>query len=241
MVRPSIVEEIRAFEVLPPLELLEGKPLVARLVGRHFDRLVDGRFEQPFDPRFGKMLLKTLSHLCLALGASYGYAERHELSLFAIARGGEARRLLSRITGEASAKISLLLGKVATFQGQLYQFDSMEATCEYFLWRSEQARMEALTACCHQALIQSGADPKAVPAILDGLGLEEKLELLRQNAIDFTALPAWQRRGVVIHMTNDGGATGRLAVDLEAPEGTAYEQYLRRRLVENSLISTVVS
>ena len=36
-------------------------------------------------------------------------------------------------------------------------------------------------------------------------------------------------------------AGGRRAIDLEPPEGNAYQQYVRRRLVENSLVSTVNS
>src|SRR5438105_3242512 len=110
MLREALGEQIKTFEVLPAQELSEGKPIVARLIGRRFTELLDGQFERPFDVRFAKMMVKVLSHLCVTLGATYGYCERTELSLFAVSHGGEARRLMSRIAGEAAGKLSLLLG-----------------------------------------------------------------------------------------------------------------------------------
>jgi hypothetical protein len=41
-------------------------------------------------------------------------------------------------------------------------------------------------------LSANGADQSAVPRILDGLGPDEKVELLRQNALDYTTVPSWQ-------------------------------------------------
>ena len=81
MARASVADMIAPFEVLPAQGLSEGKPIVARLIGRRFEQLFDGRFEKPFDGELGKMMVKTLSHLCATLGATFGYAERHEISL----------------------------------------------------------------------------------------------------------------------------------------------------------------
>src|SRR5439155_14226944 len=130
MRRPSFAEMIAPFEVLPAQDLSEGKPIVARLIGRRFEHLYEGRFERPYDIRMGKMMVKTLSHLCSTLGATYGYAERNEISLFAISNGGEARRLLSRIRGDAAGKMSLLLSEVATFDTRLYEFPGSSGVCE---------------------------------------------------------------------------------------------------------------
>ena len=227
MLRDSLAEQIRAFEVLPPQELSEGKPIIARLIGRRFSELLDGQFEQPFDGRFAKMMVKTLAHLCVTLGASYGYAERNELSLYAVSHGGEARRLLSRIGGEGAGKLSLLLGQVATFDTRLYEFDTVVAAAEYFRWRMEEAHHGALDAHCTSVLTANGADARAMEQILEGLGHEEKLELLRQNAFEFDALPAWQRRGAGVYVA-DENTGARLVIDLQLPGGDAYAGYLSR-------------
>jgi tRNA(His) guanylyltransferase len=225
----GFASNITSFETLPAQELSEGKPIVARLIGRRFDQLLNGKFDKPFDSRFGKMMLKTLSHLCATLGASFGYAERSELSLYAVSHGGEARRLLSRIGGEAAGKMSLLLGEVATFDARLYEFDSTDAACEYFQWRRTESQGGALDVYCQHVLLSTGADPNAVPTILQGLESDEKIELLRQNSVEYTNLPSWQRSGAGVYVTEDGNGSGaRLVVDLQLPPVTDYSGYLHR-------------
>jgi len=219
-------------------ELSVGRPLIARLVGRKFDALFDEQgFERPYDPRFGKAMLKTLSHLCAVLGCSFGYAERTEMSLYAVSAGGDARRLLSRIAGEASAKLSLTLGTLATFDAQLYELPDLEVAREYFKWRHSDAQVTAIDRYCVHVLAQSGADASAVPRILDGLGPDEKVELLRQNALDFQQVPSWQRRGASIRIRPpeptdaDAAGMGRLLIDLNLPTDDEYGSYLRSALI----------
>lgn len=228
MRRPTFADMIAPFEVLPAQDLSEGKPIIARLIGRRFEQFYDGRYERPFDVRLGKMMVKTLSHLCTTLGATYGYAERTELSLFAISNGGEARRLLSRICGEASSKMSLLLGEVATFDTRLYEFPGSDGVAEYFAWRREEAEAQAVDVYCQHVLVSTGADPAAVPHILDGLGLDEKVELLRQNEFDFAEVPGWQRAGVGVYIDRAGADGVHLVVDLNLPSDAQYGAFLQR-------------
>jgi tRNA(His) 5'-end guanylyltransferase len=236
MRHPTLPERLAPFEVFAGRELSVGRPLVARLAGRRFDQLLDdGTYEQPYDPRFGKAMVKTLSYLVTALGASFGYAERTELSLYAISAGGDARRLLSRIAGEGAGKLSMLLGHVATFDTHLYEFPDADVALEYFRWRQESAHVTAIDRYCTHVLSQSGADQNAVPRILDGLGPDEKVELLRQNALEFATVPAWQRRGACVRLRpaeseNGHSNMGRLVVDLNLPDEDEFGNYLRRAL-----------
>jgi tRNA(His) 5'-end guanylyltransferase len=238
MRRPTVADKLSAYEVFPDRELKVGHPIVARLLGRRFDQMLEnGVYDKPYDVRFGKAMVKTISYVAATLGASFGFAERTELSLYAVANGGDARRLLSRIAGEASGKLSLLLGEVATFEARLYEFPAHELALDYFRWRQEEAHVLSIDRYCTHVLSQSGADATAVPRILDGLGPEEKVELLRQNALDFTAVPAWQRLGAVVRMQPIGdnghghnGLSGRLIVDLNLPGDEAWSDYLRQAL-----------
>jgi len=237
MRQPTHAERLAPFAVFPGRDLTSGRPLIARLIGRKFDQILDGDgFEKPFDPRFGKAMLKTLSHLCTVLGCTFGYAERAELSLFAIAAGGDARRLLMRIGGEASAKLSLLLGQVVTFDAHLFELPDVEAANEYFRWRQEESNAVAIDRYCVHVLAGSGADSTAVPRILDGLGDEEKVELLRQNALEFSQVPSWQRRGATVRVRppsegeSNGDGTARLLVDLNLPADDELRAYLTAAL-----------
>jgi tRNA(His) 5'-end guanylyltransferase len=235
MRRLTVADKLAPFEVFGGRELSVGRPLVARLLGRRFDQLLDDHgYEQPYDPRFGKAMVKTLSYLCATLGASFGFVERTELSLYALAGGGDARRLLSRISGEAAGKLSLLLGQVATFETRLYECPDYDIAFEYFRWRQEDALSLAIDRYCLHVLRQSGADPNAVGRILDGLGPDEKVELLRQNGLDFQTVAAWQRRGAVVRIRpadgSNGTTHGRLLVDLNLPADDDFGVYLKRAL-----------
>src|SRR5262245_37741935 len=111
MRHPTVADQLNPFEVFAGRELTPGKPILARRLGPGFDQLIETLgFERPYDPRFGKTMVKTLSHLVASLGCSFGFAERTDLSLYAVSGGGDARRLLSRIAGEAAGKMSLLIG-----------------------------------------------------------------------------------------------------------------------------------
>jgi tRNA(His) guanylyltransferase len=236
--RPTVADKLSAYEVFSDRELKMGHPIVARLVGRRFDQMLDGgAYDKPYDARFGKAMVKTISYVAATLGASFGFAERAELHLYALANGGDARRLLSRIAGEASGKLSLLLGEVATFEARLYEFPQHETALDYFRWRQDEANVLSIDRYCTHVLSQSGADVTAVPRILDGLGPEEKVELLRQNALDFTAVPSWQRRGAVVRIQAVGenghsaaSESGKLIVDLNLPSDEAWLDYLRQAL-----------
>jgi tRNA(His) 5'-end guanylyltransferase len=234
---PALPDQLGPFEVFSGRELSVGRPLVARLVGRRFDQLLeDGSYDKPYDPRFGKAMVKTLSYLVTVLGASFGYVERTELSLYAISAGGDGRRLMSRIAGEAAGKLSLLIGHVATFDAHLYEFPDADLALEYFRWRQGDTHVTAIDRYCTHVLSASGADQSAVPRILDGLGPDEKVELLRQNALDFSTVPAWQRYGACVKLRPLDGAEGangqsaRLLVDLNLPFEEEFQNYLRRAL-----------
>ncbi|MCA1665444.1 MAG: hypothetical protein LC659_14465, partial [Myxococcales bacterium] len=125
------------------------------------------------------------------------------------------------------------LGAVATFEARLYEFPSNEMAHEYFGWRQEEANVLSIDRYCTHVLAQSGADATAVPRILDGLGPDEKVELLRQNALDFGNVPTWQRHGAVVRMQpadSNGHAAGRLIVDLNLPNEDGFAEYLRQAL-----------
>lgn len=224
-------EQITPFEVFADRALSTGRPLVAHLAGRRFEeRLDEDRYQQPFDTGFQKALLKTLAHLAGTLGCSFGYADRTDLLLYATSQGSDARRLMNRLAGEASAKLSLLLGDVATFDARLFEVPTLELTREYFHARREQAEATALERYAAHVLSQTVADPRAIPTILDGLNPEEKLELLRQHGVDYPVLPGWQRHGAAVYFSTEDSRGPRLVIDLKLPDEPEYADYLGRHL-----------
>jgi tRNA(His) guanylyltransferase len=236
MGRPGTTEHVDQYEVLGDRVLAAGSWPLVRLVGSGFTAILsrpEHGFRLPFDPRFGKMMVKTASYVLTRpdLDGAYGYAEHGELSL--LFRRSEQPRsahdLLCKVVSAASAKLSLLVGDLACFDAHLYEFPQPQLVMGYFRWRQHAAIAHTLDGHCAHALVKSGGDPTSMPKLLAGMGLDEKIEILHNNEIDYSELPVWQRRGtgVIVRVDGTPGDAARLLVDTNLPEEEAYATYLR--------------
>ncbi len=199
----ELERRMRTYEsALDPI-VLPGIFLVARLDGRNFTRLTKELhpFEVPFDLRFHDFMRQTAEHLMVHAGlkVTYAFTQSDEISLLFGPReegfGRRLRKLLSVLSGEASARFSLLLGSVAVFDCRISQLPSEEAVVDYFRWRSEDARRNALNAHCYWLLRKQGQKTGEADEALRGLANSDKHELLFRAGINFHDLPAWQKRG----------------------------------------------
>ncbi len=231
MSSPLLPEQIAPYEVFADCPLISGTPLVAHLLGRRFEQRLNERSSEPFDSDFQKALLKTLSHLCAALGCTFGYADRTDLLLYAVSNGSDARRLLTRLASEGSAKLSLLMGDVYTFDVRLFECPSPDIARDYFTWKRERAGTAALERYVTHKLVSSGSDPKDVPAVIEGLDADQRVALLRRHGLDYPALPSWQRNGSAVYTAQDEARGPHLVIDLRLPEVGQYSAYLNRHIV----------
>ena len=246
-------QRMRVFETAHDLCVLPGLYVVARLDGRSFTRLTKEvhEFEAPFDPRFRDLMVETAEHLMSGCGFNvvYGYAESDEISLvFGLEEnsfGRKLRKLISILAGEGSAKFSLLLGALASFDCRISQLPSVELVVDYFRWRSEDAHRNALNAHCYWLLRKQGKGVGDSTAALKGMSVADKNELLFRHGINFNDLPMWQRRGVGLYWEDYDRAaanpvTGemvsarrrRIRRDLELPMKDDYSAFLRKLISE---------
>ena len=91
---------------------------------------------------------------------SYGYTQSDEISLLLDLKensfGRKERKLNSILSGEASAKFSLLLGDIATFDSRICQLPNKQLVVDYLRWRHEDAHRNALNAHCYWYLRKEG-------------------------------------------------------------------------------------
>lgn len=242
-------KRMRVYETASDLCALPGLYLVARVDGRAFTRLTKEicSFEAPFDVRFRDLMLDTAEHLMSGAGLDmmYGFTESDEISLLMRPEensfGRKLRKLVSILAGEASAKFSLLLGKVAAFDCRISQLPSLELVVDYFRWRNEDAHRNALSAHAYWALRKQGKSVGDATLALQGLSVADKNELLFRLGFNFNDLPAWQKRGSGLYwesfekrgsnpVTNETVVARRRRIrrDLELPMKDEYSEFLRR-------------
>jgi tRNA(His) 5'-end guanylyltransferase len=100
------------------------------------------------------------------------------------------------MAAEASAKFSLLLGQMATFDCRISQLPNESLVVDYFRWRNEDAARNALSAYCYWTLRKDGLSEQQATQRLEGVSVSRKNELLFQYGINFNDVPNWQKRGV---------------------------------------------
>jgi tRNA(His) guanylyltransferase len=199
-------QKMRIFETAADYCVLPGMFMVARLDGRSFTRLTKEvcQFEAPFDERFRDLMVETTESLMTCgFRVIYAFTESDEISLLFDPNeqlfGRKLRKYDSTLAGAASAKFSLLLGKVATFDCRISQLPNISLVADYFRWRNEDAARNALNAYCYWTQRKLGLDERAATEKVFGLSVSEKNELLFEQGIKFNNVPGWQKRGVGLY------------------------------------------
>lgn len=237
----DVNEHFRAFELFAEERLMRGFLRVGRLVLQDVEELMHNRefgFEQPFDVRFGKMMVKTMAHLLGLFDAVlFGVADSFEVSVVLAGQevqgddSGLARKLAARLGGEASGKMATLLGCPVVFDTTLYEFPSAELVRRYFAWRREENLALVLNRYVEYVLVGAGSGQERISEIMNSFGEEEKIEILGQNDLNFASVPAWQRFGVAAYwQAGVEDSAPSLLVDTELPEAEEFHKYLAQRI-----------
>ncbi len=238
---------MRVYETAHDHCVLPGMHMVARIDGRSFSHLtrVAHALQAPYDERFRDCMVATLEHV-MSCGFSvlYGYTQSDEMSL--LMRRDEAlfgrklRKLLSVLSGEASAKFSLAFGALGAFDCRISQLPRTDDVVDYFRWRYEDAHRNALNGHCYWLLRRQGLDDHEATTRLKGVSVAAANELLFQNGTNFNDLPSWQKRGIGamwedVEQAGVDPRTGadvmstrrRIALQWDLPTRTLYDDFVR--------------
>jgi tRNA(His) guanylyltransferase len=237
---------MRVFETAHDYCVLPGVYMVARLDGRSFTRLTKDihKFDAPYDERFRDYMLETTRHLMdCGFKMIYGYTQSDEISLlFSLDEtsfGRKTPKLNSVLSGETSAKFSLLLGDIGVFDCRISQLPDRDLVGDYFCWRQEDASRNALNGYCYWSLRKQGKSVSQATRFLSGMSVAEKHELLFSFDINFNDLPGWQKRGIGLYWeTYEKPATNpktgqpvvatrrRIVADLDLPIKEEYRTFI---------------
>ncbi len=206
MMFDNLDAKMRRYEQSIDQHILSDMYLVARLDGRGFSRLTKEicDFEAPFDDRFKDMMVNTVKELMNSgFRIVYAYTQSDEISLLfhpdEDTFGRNVRKYNSILAGTASAAFSLQLGIIAALDCRLVPLPNIDRVKDYFSWRQDDARRNALNAHCYWLLRKDGKSFKEATEILEGKSVAFKNELLFTHGINFDKLPSWQKRGIGIY------------------------------------------
>jgi tRNA(His) guanylyltransferase len=192
--------EQRAREWFHSLTVPPGAWIVIRVDGRSFTALTNKHFDKPFDPRFSDLMVECARALLVEFEGVYAYTESDEISVLLppTYRGfdREVEKLVSVSSGIASAAFTHAAGVLGHFDSRLWIGSNTGDVRDYFSWRQADAARCALNGWAYWTLRKAGKGVRDATAGLHGASESEKHELLFSNGVNFTALPAWQRRGI---------------------------------------------
>jgi tRNA(His) guanylyltransferase len=238
--------KMRVYETANDVCVLPEMYMVARIDGRSFTKLTKDvhKFKAPFDEVFRDYMVETVKHLMnCGFNVIYGFTESDEISLLfdfnETTFSRKHRKYNSVLAGEASAKFSILLGSVASFDCRICELPNKNLVVDYFRWRNEDAHRNALNAHCYWRLRQDGFTKGQATKRIEGISNADKNELLFSYGINFNEIPNWQKRGVGIYWkdiekegfnpkTKEKVIVTRrqLSIDLELPMRDDYNNFI---------------
>lgn len=249
----TLDRQMRRFEQSLDRTMLEGIYVVARLDGHGFTRLTKKEWdlEKPFDIKFRDAMIATTRHLMnCGFRIIYGYTQSDEISLLFhlddATFGRKDRKLLSILSGEASAAFSLFTGRLGVFDNRLVPLPNEDSVIDYFRWRQEDAHRNSLNSHCYWTLRRKGETASEAQRRMSGIPNSEKHEILYENGINYNDLPLWQKRGVGLYFREEqrqgfnpisqettSCSRRTLFVDLNLPIGQNYSSFIRQILSDN--------
>ncbi|MGB9930046.1 MAG: tRNA(His) guanylyltransferase Thg1 family protein [Methanosarcina sp.] len=179
-------------------------PVVVRADGRNFKNTLSGLdFKRPYDQTFARAMADTAELFIKQSGLTplFTYIFSDEMSFLFLKLPFEGR------VEKLDSIIASFLGSALTINLQLERpiaFDSRIVTLQkeeipaYFHWRQLEAWRNFVSSWGYYALRTEGMDKENALRAMKGKREWQIHELLFKRGINLAALPAWQRRGIII-------------------------------------------
>jgi tRNA(His) guanylyltransferase len=239
--------EMQKDEPFYGLHIPAGAHTVVRVDGHNFSHFTVEHFEKPFNPAFHGYMVQAAQTLLEHLGGLYAYCQSDEISLLLPRNWSRFDRsvetTMSLSAGIASNTFSKASRQPVRFDSHIWVGADVGSVVDYFRWRQSDAERCALNGWCYWSLRAQGQRARQATATLDERSREEKLALLREQGLDFTALPSWQRLGVGLCWESYGEAgfnpligkttwthSRRVRIDEVLPSGDDYAAYIQQQM-----------
>jgi tRNA(His) guanylyltransferase len=180
-------------------------PVVVRADGRNFRNTLLGLgFKKPYDSTFARAIADIAELFIKKSGLSplFAYSFSDEISFLFTELSFEGRvEKINSITASflsSALTINLRLEEPIAFDSRIVTLQKEDISA-YFHWRQLEAWRNFVMSWGYYTLIGEGMDKDEASRHLKGKKEWEIHEMLFGKGINLAALPAWQRRGIMIH------------------------------------------
>lgn len=180
-------------------------PVIIRADGRNFKNTLSRLdFEKPYDKRFASAMAGAVELLFKKSGLSpsfaYTFSDEVNLLFLDTTFDGRVEKLDSVIPSYLSSALTILLGleEPISFDSRIIPISS-DKVSEYMVWRQREAWRNCISSYGYYTLRREGLGKKEATSLLRSKKANDLHEMMFERGINLAKVPAWQRRGVVVH------------------------------------------
>ncbi|MEZ5334699.1 MAG: tRNA(His) guanylyltransferase Thg1 family protein [Methanolobus sp.] len=180
-------------------------PVMVRIDGRNFKNALSRMgFEKPYDERFTTAIVDSIQTFFVKSGLSpvFAYTFSDEISLLFRDNAFEGRieKLDSIIPSYISSVFTIHLepDEPLSFDSRIIPMHEDDVV-EYLVWRQAEAWRNCINSYAYYTLLSEGIDENEAAAMLKNKKSSDMHEMLFQRDINISKVPAWQRRGIMVH------------------------------------------
>jgi tRNA(His) guanylyltransferase len=180
-------------------------PVIIRVDGRNFKKTLSRLdFQKPYDKRFASAMADATELLFKKSGLSpffaYTFSDEINFLFQDVPFDGRIEKLDSVIPSFLSSALTMLLRleEPVSFDSRILpvNFDHIH---EYMIWRQREAWRNCISSYGYYTMRSEGLSQADAAAFLKGKKGSDIHELLFERGINLARVPAWQRRGIVVH------------------------------------------
>ena len=180
-------------------------PFIIRVDGRTFRAsLLRMGIKKPFDNRFAVSMGNAVEALFKKSGLSpvLGYTFSDEINLLfkEAPFDGRVEKLNSIVPSFLSSALTLDMNvqEPIAFDSRIVPV-CREQIAEYLDWRQKEAWRNCINSYAFYTLVSRGSSEKEAAATLKKKRSSDVHELLFRHGINISKVPAWQRKGILVH------------------------------------------
>jgi tRNA(His) guanylyltransferase len=210
----KLKDRIEGYEAVTDYKLLPRVPIIICVNGRGFAKVTQ-LLDKPYCPKFAECITSTMLRLCTDVeGALFGFQYNDEIVI--VARNdytnetspwydNKLQKVCSVTSStatlhfnECAAKIGLDVSGNPIFTSQVFTAPNVGEAVNTLIYKQQQNFHTSIQFACIYELIKKN-DKNAIRDMLSGLSMDEKIDLLSQEGIDFNSHPLSFRRGVAAY------------------------------------------